>query len=275
MSSIVFSTGFVDGEKKEYNSGLRKKRLYNMLLALLAALVLVEAAFQLYIAPGLTIDKIDVHCSATFPISNSDILKLAGLEGSLYYFSANTSQIENTLMQHPLIRSVKIEKHFPSSLSVYINERIPLAMALVNSGGRTIPVAFDEDGVIFEIGKSVSNYQLPVVSGLKFVDLRLGLRLPEELTSYLAELKVLRESNPLLFGQISELKFINKHKNDYEVLLYPSGSGIKVRTGSGISDSLVKQIFVVLDIIEKNGLKSEMTELDFRSGQVVFRVKEG
>ncbi|MDX9799965.1 MAG: FtsQ-type POTRA domain-containing protein [Spirochaetia bacterium] len=275
MSSIVFSTGYVGGEKKEYNSNPGKKRLYNTLLFLLAALVIVEAAFQLYIAPGLTIDKIEVHCSGSFPISNSDILKLAGLEGSLYYFSANTDQIESRLMQHPLIRSVKLEKHFPSSMSIYINERIPLAMALVNSGGRTIPVAFDEEGVIFEIGKSVSNYQLPVVSGLKFVDLKLGLRLPGELTSYLAELKILKESNPLLFGQISEFKFINKHKNDYEVLLYPSGSGIKVRTGSGISDSLVKQIFVVLDIIEKNGLKSEMTELDFRSGQVVFRVKEG
>ena len=50
---------------------------------------------------------------------------------------------------------------------------------------------------------------------------------------------------------------------------------IRVRTGSTIDETLLKQIFVVLDIIEKNGLKSEMDELDFRSGQVVFRTREG
>ena len=101
------------------------------------------------------------------------------------------------------------------------------------------------------------------------------MRLPEELVSYLSEFRNLKETSPALFGQISELKFVNKQKTGYEVLLYPANSRIKVRTGSNIDVSLAKQIFVVLDIIEKNGLKSEMDELDFRSGQVVFRVREG
>ena len=274
MSSLVFS-GYVDEEKRENNYSSGRKKLFSIMLILIAFVIFIEIAFQLVIAPGLTIDKIEVHCSKTFPLTDNDILRVAGLDSRLYYFSANTRLIETRLIQHPLIKSAVVRKQFPAAMSISIVERIPLAMALVNSGGRTIPVAFDEEGVIFEIGKSVSDYQLPVISGLKFPEIKLGLRLPEELVSYLGELKKLREKNPVLFGQISELKFINKQKTDYEVLIYPSNSTIKVRTGSIINDSLVKQIFVVLDIIEKNGLKSEMNELDFRSGQVVFKVKEG
>jgi cell division protein FtsQ len=148
-------------------------------------------------------------------------------------------------------------------------------MALVNSGGMTIPVVFDEEGVIFEIGKSVSDYRIPVISGLKFAEIKLGLKLPEELAFYLSGLKKLKETTPSLFEQISELKFVNKNNSSYEVLLYPLNTKVRVRTENIINDNLVKQIFVVLDIIEKNGLEAEMNELDFRAGQVVFKTKEG
>ncbi len=275
MSSIVFSTGYVCGEKSDDNYSKGKRRLYPLLLVLMAFLIVSEIAFQLFIIPCLAISKVEIHCSKKFHLADKDIMKLAGFNDRMYYFSANTEQIESRLMQHPVIKSAEVEKSFPSSVSIRITERIPLAMALVTSGGRTIPVVFDEDGVVFEIGKSVSDYQLPVVSGLKFVDIKLGMRLPEELVSYLSEFRNLKETSPALFGQISELKFVNKQKTGYEVLLYPANSRIKVRTGSNIDVSLAKQIFVVLDIIEKNGLKSEMNELDFRSGQVVFRVREG
>jgi len=57
--------------------------------------------------------------------------------------------------------------------------------------------------------------------------------------------------------------------------LYSLNTKVRVRTENVINDNLVKQIFVVLDIIEKNGLELEMNELDFRSGQVVFKVKGG
>ena len=276
MSSTAIRTGvtYISDSKKEKNPVPKRKLIILALSLAVIALFAVQIIFQLFIAPQLAIKKIEIHCSGAFPLSNSDILKLAELEGHLNYFSINTAQIKDKLLQHSLIKTAEVKKVFPASLYIKVKERVPLGMALVNSTGKTIPIVFDEEGVIFEIGKSVSDYKIPVISGLKFVEIRLGLKLPDELVLYLAELKKLKETTPALFEQISEIKFVNKNNSSYEVLLYPLSTKVRVRTENTINDNLIKQIFVVLDIIEKNGLESEMTELDFRSGQVVFKVKE-
>ncbi|MCL2295223.1 MAG: FtsQ-type POTRA domain-containing protein [Spirochaetes bacterium] len=278
MSSTFIRTGlaynFMD-TKKEKSLAPKKKLILFALSIVFILFLIAKIAFQLFIAPELLIRKIEIHCSSTFPLSNNDILRLAELEGRLYYFSINPALIEKRLLAHPLIKTAEVRRVFPASLYIKVTERVPLGMALVNTEGRTIPVVFDEEGVIFEIGRSVSDYRLPVISGLKFTELRLGLRLPQELIPYLAELKRLRETTPALFDQISEIKFVKKNNLSYEVLLYPLNTRVRVRTENTINEALLKQIFVVLDIIEKNGLGSKMDELDFRSGQVVFRVKEG
>ena len=277
MSSTAIRTGveYISDIKKEKSSAPKRKLIILALSLALVMLFVVQIIFQFFIAPQLAIKKIEIHCSNSFPLSNNDILKLAELEGNLYYFSINTVQIKDKLLQHSLIKTAEVKKIFPALLYIKVAERVPLGMALVNSSGKTIPVVFDEEGVIFEIGKSVSDYKIPVISGLKFVDIRLGLKLPDELVLYLVELKKLKETTPALFEQISEIKFVNKNNLSYEVLLYPLSTKVRVRTENTINDNLIKQIFVVLDIIEKNGLESEMNELDFRSGQVVFKVKEG
>ena len=277
MSSTIIKTGavYIDNTKKEKSDAPKRKSITLVLSFVFVALMLAEIIFQLFIAPEFAIKKIEIHCSNKFPLSNNDIIKLAELEGNLYYFSINTAQIKNKLLQHSLIKTAEVKKIFPGLLHIKLAERIPLGMALINSGGMTIPIVFDEEGVIFEIGKSVSDYRIPVISGLKFVEIKLGLKLPEELISYLSELKKLKETTPSLFEQISELKFVNKNNSGYEVLLYPLNTKVRVRTENIINDNLIKQIFVVLDIIEKNGLEAEMNELDFRAGQVVFKVKEG
>ena len=278
MSSTIIRTGLTYnavGREKEKSFAPKRKYITLGIFLVFITLLTAQIVFQIFIAPQLVITKVEIHCSNTFPINNDDILKLAGIEGSLYYFSVNTVQIEERLLQHPLIKTAEVKKIFPASLYIRVSERIPLGMALVNYGGRTIPVVFDEEGVIFEIGRSVSNYKIPVISGLKFTELSLGLRLPKELHFYLSELKKLQETSPILFEQISEIKFINKNNSSHEVLLFPLNTKVRVRTENTINENLIKQIFVVLDIIEKNGLESEMNELDFRAGQVVFRVKEG
>ncbi|MCL2704656.1 MAG: FtsQ-type POTRA domain-containing protein [Spirochaetaceae bacterium] len=277
MNSTAIRAGevYITDAKKEKNFAPKRKVITLTLALFFVTLLILQIVFQLFIAPELAIKKIEIHCSNSFPLGNNDILKLAELEGNLFYFSINTAQVKNKLLQYSVIKTAEVKKIFPASLYIKVTERVPLGMALVNSGGKTIPVVFDEEGVIFEIGKSVSDYRIPVISGLKFTEIRLGLKLPEELIIYLSELKKLKESTPALFEQISELKFVNKNNSSYEVLLYPLNTRVRVRTENTINDNLIKQIFVVLDIIEKNGLESEMNELDFRSGQVVFKVKEG
>ena len=274
MSSTVYTTGYVAEEKTKKISPV-KKNLFLYLIAAVVFLAAVELVFHLFIAPEMLITKVQVYCSKDFQLSNSDIIKIAGIGEKEYFFSINTEAAERRLAENPLVKSAQIEKLFPGTLKIHITERSPLALSLVQMGTKSIPVMIDNEGVVFEIGKSVSDYTMPVVSGLKFRNLKLGAKLPAQLCEYLSDLKILQDTSPLLFNQISELKFVKRNSSDYEVLLYPLRGNIRVRTGADINEGLLKQIFVVLDIIEKKGIDSDMEELDFRSGQVVYRVKEG
>ncbi len=65
-------------------------------------------------------------------------------------------------------------------------------------GNKSVPVMIDNEGVVFEIGKSVTDYTMPVISGLKFRNLKLGVKLPAELCRYFSELKTLQDTSPLL-----------------------------------------------------------------------------
>lgn len=275
MSSEAYLPVNRDPESVKEHKGKNKKHFYLIAFVLIAFFIIVETAFQFFIMPELIIKKIDIHCSVDFPLSNEEILKVADLGKMPYYFSINIEEIEAMIMKHPLIKSVEVEKIFPVSLAIYISGRTPLAMALVSSKNRTTPIVFDEEGIVFEIGKSVSNYDLPVVSGLKFADVKLGMKLPVRFNNYFSDLKSIKAESPVLFQQISEFQFVNKGVADYEVLLYPVNSYIKVRTRSQIDQTLIKQIFLVLDIVEKNRIEFQMDELDFRSGQGVFKVKGG
>ncbi len=275
MSSTIYTTGYVSEDKNIKKTGSKRRNIFIYLLVFIILLVSVEIVFQLLIAPELLITKIQVYCSKDFQLSNSDIIKLAEIREKEYFFSINTPVIERKLLKNPLIKDIRVEKLFPGTLKIYITERSPLAMTLVSMGNRSVPVMIDNEGVVFEIGKSVSDFTMPVISGIRFVDLKLGVRLPSELCEYFSDLKQLQDTSPLLFNQISELKFVKKQDSEYEVLIYPLNGKIRVRTGTEISEGLLKQIFVVLDVIEKKGIKSEMDELDFRSGQVVYKVREG
>lgn len=275
MSSIIFPESYVAEAGRRRDGAHKKRKIYFWFTAVFVAAVASQVAFQVFIAPEITISRIQVYCSDSFQLSNEEIIALAGIGGREYYFSVNTAGIEEKLSAHPLIKSAEVEKIFPSMLNIHITERKPLVHVLVNRNGRTVPAVLDNEGVVFQIGRTAVDHQMPVVSGIRFMDLKPGIRLPGELAPYLSSLEKIRKSEPALFSQISELKFVRKYNNDYDVILYPAHGSIRVRTGSMMNDSLLRQIFVVLDIIEKNGLKSEMEEIDFRSGRAVYRVKEG
>ncbi len=275
MSSTVYTTGYVPADKTGKNISRNGRNIFLYIVAAVIMLIAVEIVFQLFIAPELLITRVQVYCSKDFQLSNADIVKIAGIREKEYFFSVNTEAVERKLAESPLIKNARIEKLFPGTLKIFITERTPLALSLVQIGNKSVPVMIDNEGVVFEIGKSVTNYTMPVISGLKFRDLKLGVRLPAELCEYFTELKTLQDTSPLLFNQISELKFVKRKSSDYEVLLYPLKGNIRIRTGTDIDEGLLKQIFVVLDIIEKKGIESDMEELDFRSGQVVYSVKEG
>ncbi|MEW5818265.1 MAG: FtsQ-type POTRA domain-containing protein, partial [Spirochaetota bacterium] len=207
-------------------------------------------------------------------LPDEDVLNIAGIKQKDYFFIVNENEIKNRLESYPLIKRAEVEKVFPNSLHINLFERKPLAMTLVSSNEGPIPVVFDDEGIIFQIGSSITNWDIPVISGIRFADVRLGIQLPKELRSLLKDLKNIKDTSPALFNAVSELKLVKGSGADFEVLMYPARCSIPVRIGSELTEHLLKYIMMVLDVMAKEEFMQKIEEIDFRTGEIVYKVKE-
>jgi cell division protein FtsQ len=95
------------------------------------------------------------------------------------------------------------------------------------------------------------------------------------LHEFLADVQQLKMDHPVLYDQISEYRIVRTGDHSFEVVLYPVNYGTPVRIGSEVDGSLCTYIIMVLDAFERDGRLDEIAELDFRTGEVVYRTKEG
>jgi cell division protein FtsQ len=265
-------SGGVVPPKPKQHSGLR--RLFRWIVLGLSLVLIGELCFHFLIAPRLVVEEVLIVADRPLPLTDEDILRLAGVAQKDYYFSLDTEKMEQNLASYPLIKKAEAERIFPNKVKIVLVGREPLGMTLAKPGDKTVPLVFDEEGVVFQIGNSVAEYDLPVLSGISIPSVTLGMELPAELQPLLKDLYTLRSSAPQLFRIISELKVERKKDSRVEILFYPRQYDTKIRIGDRIDETMVKYILVVLDVLARER-GAEIQELDFRTGEVVIRMNEG
>ncbi|HUV07710.1 MAG TPA: FtsQ-type POTRA domain-containing protein [Spirochaetia bacterium] len=260
--------------RRETKGELRKKSLKRFLLILMSVLLflaLIELLVAMFLVPNLTIRHLQVE--SDFSISKSEVLSIAGIGRKEYYFSIRSEDIRERLSAYPLVKAARVEKIFPDTLKIVLSRRIPLALAFGREGQKSVPVALDEEGVVFQVGSGVTDWHLPVMSGLIFKP-QMGLRLPERLAPVLTELHRIRKESPELFDLISELKVTATTELDFELTFYPVQQNIRINLGNRFQEDLLKYSFLVLDVLRKQGIAEKVKDLDFRTGDVVYRKVE-
>lgn len=261
------------GPSKMPKSELILTRMLWIIICLLVLFFIAELIFHFIISPRLIIKNIIVKSDIS--LSEEEVMSIAGIGGKEYYFGLNPEEIQKKLEAYPLVKKAIVEKVFPDTLKLTLYGREALVIALAQIEGRSVPLVIDAEGVVFQIGLSISELDLPVISGLQFDDLKAGMELPGMLNPFFGEMKVLRDSYPNLFRLISEIRIIPKTGSSYELLLCPLTYSVKVRFGSGLSGGIFKNAVMILDLIEKQGFSDKVEEIDFRTGEVVYRIKEG
>jgi cell division septal protein FtsQ len=241
--------------------------------AAVTVILVFELVVNYVIAREFTINRIVIESEVT--LGHDEVLRLAGIPDSAGYFSVDPAMVEQRLLEAPGIRDAQVTKSFPDTLTIVVTERRPVAMALAQDGDRTVPVVFDEEGVIFSPVKAGLGRDFPIISGLRFEDSSPGTQLPGMLHTFLEDLKEIQLSAPVLYRQISECRVVRRAAGDLEVLLYPVGYRIPVRTGARLTVEAMKYMLMVLDVLEKDPeLRGQVEELDFRTDEVVVRMKE-
>ncbi len=276
MSSVILPGSVYSDRSKgsRKQSGTKKiEKVFTGFIILLLGIIMLELGFHFLIAPSVIIDKIIISTEPNFSYSNEYLLKAAGLSRSDTFFDINTALVEKRLMLVPSIRSVSVKKAYPSSIEIDIDSRVPVGLSLISTKNGTVPAVIDNEGVVYRTGGDLGSMDLPIISGLDFPEIRSNMRIPKELCSFLEDMETIKRSSPGLYSLISEIKFIRKGSMDYEVLLYPRNHKTRIRIGSNLDEEMLKYMIMVLEVVsDRPGLEG-LEEIDFRTGDLVYRIQ--
>jgi cell division protein FtsQ len=157
--------------------------------------------------------------------------------------------------------------------------RKAVASALADSGGRTVPLKFDSQGVVFEVGgnpqfpagKFPAGNVLPVISGLSIEGPYPGMRLPPLFIPFFKELEKLQGSAPELLDALSEIKINRKLFDTFDLILYPAHRKVKVRIQE-LNEETLRYTLLMVDVLSQK--ESGIDSFDFRSGIASYIPKE-
>ncbi len=276
MSSVILPGAVYQnrGQGLRGRSSVKKiERIFTGFIFLLLGIIIIELGFHFLIAPSVRINKIVISTESNFGYSDDYLLKIAGLDQSDTFFDINTVLIEKRLMLIPSVRSVSVKKVFPSIIRIDINSRVPVGLSLISTDNGIVPAVVDNEGVVYMTGYDLVSMDLPVISGLDFPEIGTSMRMPRELCSFLEDMEAIKRSLPGLYGLISEIKFVRKGSMDYEVLLYPRNHKTRIRIGSSLDGEMLKYMIMVLEVISDQPGMDGLEEIDFRTGDVVYRIQ--
>jgi cell division protein FtsQ len=231
-----------------------------------------ELVWLLGIGPFRPFSRIEIIGAEN--TTKEEILAAAGFTADLTFVTADVNEMERAIEGVASIESVRVFKQLPGRLQIIIQERQPVASAFVSLDDRTVPVLFDNQGVVFQIGgakrsESLSSV-LPVISGLDIKAPYLGEKLPGMYIPLLEDIERLRVSNPNLLKMISEIKINQKTFDNFDLILYPVHKKIKVRLPD-LNEYRLQYNLLFIDLIsDESGINS----FDSRSGIASYIPKE-
>jgi len=220
-----------------------------------------------------------VVLTSDLSLSEDEVLAISGLQGTTYWHSLSADAVRKRLEAYPLVRKASVEKIFPDTVRMTVWGRKPVALVLADAGGRSLPVLVDDEGVVFKVCSASAEIDLPVVSGLPPGDASLSEQLPGAYVPLFAQLRTLREKSPSLAHLVSEVRIVSRAPTAadarYDLRIYLTTSTVPVLAAGTIDESLLRYSLMVLDLLSNQGVLQNIQELDFRGGDVVYRLKGG
>lgn len=244
-------------------------RWIKILVILLVAVMAIELILLNFVHPSLGSPKILFSGNVNY----SNELLMQSLTG-MYdqnWFSFDTKGVASKLSSISGIESVNIEKVFPDKIKISLHERQSVAMMFINDKGRTIPIQIDKNGVLFtnENSAIVEDGSIPIISGIPVEHLAQGMRIPAKYRVLVEQISKILVLPQKYFAAISEICVVPKTYGNYELMLIPVNSKIRILTGHSLNEELLQSMMVVLDVVDS--LEPDVTEIDLRYDSISYR----
>lgn len=272
MSDFSLLTDF---EQYEVSEEYRKKqdekfiRWIKIFVVALLIVFFIELIIFKFIQPSLNNPSIVISGNANYT-SEFLLNKLSSTEQTNWFgFSAET--VASKLSSISGIESVTVKKVFPNKICVNVKERESVAMIFVNKENHTVPIQIDKNGVLFENinNEIVGDGSIPIISGIPVEHLTEGMRIPAKYRVLIDQITELHKSSKKYFLGISEICVVPKTYGNYELVLIPTNSKVRVLISRFLSVEVLDCMLVVLDVV--NSIEPNVTEIDLRYNSVSYK----
>lgn len=253
-------------KKKKKTKQKRENPYSPQFMALLAGIVVAVATVVVLLGPVMAIDQVEVNDLQY--ISDKKVVEMAGNPVGENLFRYRASKAEDALRQYPYIKDVEIHRHFPHRLVINVTEREP-AGVLMNNGNY---LQFTKDGILLDNTKSLSNQNLPLITGFKMEEVPSPGEAFKDNVRFNDILRIVNACDDDLLRMLQEINI--KDRNN--ILAYTS-QGIEIRIGS--VENIEVRMATLNDIINQvilSGIIEEPIEaIDIRYEKSPVVVLEG
>jgi len=272
MEDILHKGDFVSNAQSGQAASSKKIEKNLKRLLIIAGIILGAQLIWLFgVSPCIPFTTVEVR--GFDGLDGVQALVYANIGENASFVSLNAKDAQQALSLHPLVESARVIKRFPDRLMIFLEPRKAVALSLAEIGGRQIPLCVDRHGVVFKTGDSATETQnLPILSGLVFEQPYPGMRLPAALVPLLEDISRIHTNSPELLSALSEIRINRKTYDDYDIVLYPVHSSIRIRLENNLTEDTLRYVLLMLNVLESGSLKPQ--EIDFRSGMGSYIIKE-
>ncbi len=277
MADVFYSWGreeysdsyFENRENRPVKKNNSKPVLLKFFISLFVIALIVEIIFYVLVLPSRSTAVVTI--SGCENLSAYEIKKISGLSENTKWIHINSSEISRSLILSPLIASATVEKEFPDRVLIKITERKPVAISFTEINGRTIPMEIDKDGVVFRIGAVSDVKNLPIVTGLTFVNPRAGMKINKQLSELFIQLDILQKKHSILVNEISEIKIEPGKYGGYDLRIFPVKTDFSIITSKLLTEDTLRYILLLIDVACDTGLNKIISELDIRGSSAIYK----
>lgn len=247
----------------------RKTAVLKKVCLALFILIFLQAILYMVVIPCLVPAKIYYHGN-----SKSSTAEITSALKSLNFktwMQFKKGRAKAVILQIPGVEDVDVKKHFPDKVDLYITERTPVAKLIVDTETGSVPIQIDKKGVLFPIKESeaFTDSRIPLISGITVNKVQNDMRIPEKYRSLIEDIYAIQKLPQNYFAAVSEIQVVQKEYGNYELVLYPINSRIRVLTDRLLTEKALQYMMVALDVV--NSFEPDVAEVDLRYGSVTYR----
>jgi len=248
-----------DGQEvEEQENGKSKSRPKAMFVPTMILLFFMIVAVIFLFSPFFNITGIEVYGSKYF--SEQEIMLLSGINEEQNIFTAPLNTIEQRLMRIPRLASVNVERNFPNQLRISVEER--QTVAYVPYAGYFVEL--DEQGHAICITESVTDVNIPIISGINVTYAEIG----QDVSPVKEISECCKVGAMLIKKDISDLSEVSISEDGLITVITIDGTKILLGKKDGI-ESTLELLVPILNSVREQARQAKVIDLRVESKPVV------